>query len=175
METTSAIAKDIECAGGQWDALGGGARVWIHVADRPLTEVEEERLTDFLEAFVGSWSAHQVPLKSGWKLWGRRVLIIGVDESVEPASGCSIDSMTHALQQVGAELGVDWFNRMQVLHEDEEGEWACTPMHAFWALRKAGRVDDSILVVNPLAKTKAEWESSGIQPFGDSWHASMWR
>ncbi len=48
-------------------------------------------------------------------------------------------------------------------------------MHAFWALRKAGRVDDSILVVNPLAKTKRDWEASGIQSFGDSWHASMWR
>lgn len=140
-----------------------------------LTEHEVTQLAARLDGFTSSWAAHQVPLKSGWKLWGQRVLIISVDESVAPASGCSIDAMTHALQQLGEELGVDWFNRMQVVHQDEQGEWCCTPMHAFWALRKAGRVDDAVLVVNALAQTKGDWEDSGTQPFGDSWHASMWR
>jgi len=174
VETTAAIAKGVERTGGQWDDLRPEARVWIYVADRLLSEPEAAQLAEQLNGFVRGWAAHQVPLKSGWKLWGRRVLIISVDESVEPASGCSIDSMTHAVRHLGAELGVDWFNRMLVVHEDEQGEWACTPMHAFWAMRKAGRVGDSILVVNPLAKTKGGWEVSGVQPFGESWHASMW-
>ena len=161
--------------GGQWEALSADARVWIYAADRVLSEPEVQALAEGMETFTGSWAAHQVPLRAGWMLWGDRVLVVGVEEAVHPASGCSIDALTHAVESLGVAAGVDWFNRMQVLHEDEEGKWAATPMHAFWALRKADRVSDDVRLVNALAKTKGEWAASGVQAFRDSWHATMWR
>lgn len=171
----AAVAQGAEVRGGQWDALAGSARVWVYAATRCLRDEEVVELSSALDAFTGQWAAHQVPLKAGWLLWGNRVLVIGVDEAVHPASGCSIDAMTHALKAIGAQLQVDWFERMQVLYTDEQGGWAEAPMHAFWALRKAGRVSDGDLVVNALVKTKSDWTHSGIQPFGKSWHAAMWR
>ena len=163
-----------EVAGGQWGALTDAARVWIYVADRALSESEAVAVESSMNAFTSGWAAHQVPLTAGWTMWGGRVLVVGVEEAVHPASGCSIDALTHAVQGLGAGLGVDWFNRMQVVHENEAGEWVSTAMHAFWALRKAERVSDDIRLVNPLAKTKGDWKVSGVQTFGQSWHATMW-
>lgn len=164
-----------EVAGGRWEALSDAARVWIYIGDRALAATDVEAVGQAMNAFTAGWAAHQVPLVGGWSLWGARVLVVGVEEQVHPASGCSIDALTHAVQALGRDLGVDWFDRMQVLHEDEAGQWAATPMHAFWALRKAERVHDEIRLVNPLAKTKGDWRASGVQHFRDSWHATMWR
>lgn len=175
VKNREAIVPGAAVTGGQWEALAAEARVWVYAADRVLSEAEVQELAASMQAFTGGWQAHQVPLRAGWMLWGNRVLVVGVDEAVHAASGCSIDALTHAVQSLGAAFGVDWFNRMQVLHEDEEGKWVSTAMHAFWALRKAERVHDDIRVVNPLAKTKGEWVNAGVQVFRDSWHAAMWR
>lgn len=175
MESAASIAVGSEVFGGQWADLGPDSRVWVFVADRRLTADEGALVEGRLNAFTSGWAAHQVPLVAGWNLWGLRVLIISVDESVHAASGCSVDAMTHAVRDLGAELGVDWFNRMQVIYRDEEGAWTEAPMHAFWALRKAERVGDAHGVLNTLVKTKSQWEASGVQPFSESWHATMWR
>ena len=46
-------------------------------------------------------------------------LIFSVDESIESASGCSIDSSVRLMKQLGSELQVDFFNRSFVLVSKE--------------------------------------------------------
>jgi hypothetical protein len=40
---------------------------------------------------------------------------LAVDESIEPISGCSIDSSVHFLKTIESHLEVDFFNRLNVL------------------------------------------------------------
>ena len=42
-------------------------------------------------------------------------LIFSVDENIESASGCSIDSSVHFAKRMGSELGIDFFTRLEVL------------------------------------------------------------
>lgn len=128
-----------------------------------------------LSTFSDQWGAHGVPLCNAWCIWGARVLIVAVDESVHPASGCSIDALTHFVLDLGKVHGIDWFNRMLVLHRSQDGDWQESQMHAFWALKKAGRVSDDDVVLNTLVKTKGEWLRSRLQLFSESWHAEMWK
>ena len=160
--------------GGRWSDMSENARVWVFTADRWMDDKDLEVLSHEMTSFTGDWKAHQVDLKAGWLCWKGRVLLVAVDEEIQEATGCSIDALTHCMQSVGMKMGIDWFNRMQVIHQMGSNDWVQTPMHEFWALRKAGRVQDSDFVINALAKTKGDWQTTGIQQFKDSWHASMW-
>lgn len=175
MEKAPALDLDFDCTSAGWKALSEDARVWMFVSSRKLDPMEIQSTEHQLNTFSGAWAAHGVPLMNQWCLWGARVLLVAVDESAHPASGCSIDALTHFLQGLGAELQVDWFNRMLVLHRSQGGDWQESQMHAFWALKKAGRVLDEDWVLNTLVKTKGEWNRQGVQRFSTSWHADMWR
>lgn len=151
------------------------ARLWIYVADRELSAAEIEVVTAHLSSFIASWTAHGTSLKAGWSLYFHRVLILAVDPRPCAASGCSIDSSTAALQKLGASLGLDWFTRTTVLHRDPAAlAFTASPLNMFWAMRKAGTVNDRTEVVNTLVGTRGEWLSLGIQSFRKSWHQSMW-
>jgi hypothetical protein len=50
-----------------------------------------------------------------------------------------------------------------------------SPIHDFWARRKANVVHDETLVFNTLAATLGELRSKALLPFAESWHAEMWR
>jgi len=175
MENAAALDLELECASAGWKTLSEEARVWIFVSSRLLSREEIEATAFELQSFSKHWAAHGVPLLNEWCLWGGRVLVVAVDESVHPASGCSIDALTHFVQGIGQTLKVDWFNRMLVLHRSQGGAWQESQMHAFWALKKSGRVADDDLVLNTLAKTKGDWDRFGQQLFSESWHAEMWK
>ena len=78
----------------------------------------------------------------------------------------------------GEALGVDWFDRHQVLwRQPGETAWQATRTAEFWALRKAGVVHGATEVVDPLAQTVGEARSEKgllVSAFDESWHAEMW-
>ena len=45
-----------------FDELPPDARVWIFGAERPLVDTERARVLDEVDAFIGQWAAHDVPL-----------------------------------------------------------------------------------------------------------------
>ena len=50
-------------------------------------------------------------------------LVIVANEAGVQASGCSMDKINHQIRQMGAELGVDFFERMNTLVWDNN-TWA---------------------------------------------------
>lgn len=98
------------------------SRVWLYLADRKLDSTEllfaEEKLQDFLS----TWKAHGKSLNCNGTILFSQYLILSVDEDIESASGCSIDSSVRFVKMLGSELHVDFFNRLNVLallNEDE--------------------------------------------------------
>ncbi|NNM32841.1 MAG: hypothetical protein HKO53_07225, partial [Gemmatimonadetes bacterium] len=80
--------------------LPDDARIWIFAADRPMPENESRAVLEAVDGFLEDWAAHGVPL-SGARDWRHdRFLVVGVDESLAPPSGCSIDALVRVLKDL---------------------------------------------------------------------------
>ena len=95
--------------------LPDSSRIWLHLANRKLVASEEQFLKEELTLFLDSWSAHGKRLQCNATLLFSQYLIFSVDENIESASGCSIDSSVHFAKRMGSELGIDFFMRLEVL------------------------------------------------------------
>lgn len=180
--------------GGAWEALPMESRVWVHCSNRMLTLRECDELAVAMSDFLASWSAHGQALQAGWRLEGRRCLIIGLNEAHAGATGCSIDKLVHLLQAhtgSDASFPLNWMRRDRVIHyyieshadlvdlrDSEvrsEGNWREDPLADFWAMRKAGKIDENSLIINPVIRIKGESEPTLAKEFRATWHAEMWR
>jgi len=101
--------------------LSENSRVWIYQSDRVFKDEEILFLNSELKAFVAQWAAHGNQLFGDHLVYQKRFIILCVDESQSNASGCSIDSSVRVIKELGKELSVDFFSRMNVyLEKDDE-------------------------------------------------------
>ncbi len=94
-----------------FDKMSVNSRVWVYQADRTLTAKEENRAAYFLKEAIANWSAHGAPLSGSANILESRFVVIALDEDKQAASGCSIDSSTHWMKELGSELSIDFFDR----------------------------------------------------------------
>jgi hypothetical protein len=90
----------------------------MYLSDRPFSNDEVSSITQELNKFMLSWSAHNKKLKSSGAILLNQMLLVVVDEDFEHASGCSIDSSVRFVKEMGVKYKVDFFNRMFVLALD---------------------------------------------------------
>lgn len=95
--------------------LSPNSRVWIYTANRALTNDEQVEIQLELKSFIEEWAAHGNALYGDACIMHNRFLVIAVDESKVPASGCSIDSSTRFVKALGEKFGIDFFDRMQLI------------------------------------------------------------
>lgn len=160
--------------------LPDSARVWVYTASRVLTTEECALTQDHLEAFTSTWAAHGNPLKAQAVILASQIVLLALDESDQAATGCSIDASVAALKDIGdlapTLQDLDLFDRAWVLYafDDEAQDWQRTKLHAFWAMRKSGNLNDDALIVDSTVATLGELRSSIVKPLAESWHAHMW-
>jgi hypothetical protein len=98
------------------------SRVWVYQADRFLSETEVHWLDEQIEAFTKEWASHGSQLKASGTVVDSIFVVLSVNADESAASGCSIDSSVRFIKQAGAELNVDFFNRLKVVKENKLGE-----------------------------------------------------
>lgn len=91
------------------------SRVWIYTANRAITPFETDFVQSNLELFSSEWKAHSQPLKAKACMLNQFTIAFVVDQSVTVASGCSVDSSVRFVKEIGKELEIDFFNRLNVL------------------------------------------------------------
>ena len=82
------------------------------------------------------------------------IIVFVVDQTSASASGCSVDSSVRFVKELGKELEVDFFNRMNVVIEDKDGKLSLYPY------RKLSELRDSYYynpLVENLKSLKEEW------------------
>ena len=150
-----------------FNTLPDSARIWIYQANRTLQANDALAISDFLTPQIQDWSAHQQPLLASFKIIENRFVVIAVDENESLPSGCSIDKSTHWLQQLGAKLNIDFFDRSVAYLEDETIK--TLPVNAIKAAVLENQIEPNTLIFNNLIKTKAEFESSWKVSASESW------
>lgn len=153
--------------------LPGESRVWIYGAERALSEVEVITIRAELQDFVANWVSHRRELDAAADVLHDRFLVIAVDESKAEASGCSIDGSVRFLQELGARLGIDFFNRMIFSYRDDAGAIHTVPREEFKVRYKAGQLENETIVFDPLVKELGELRQIFERPLEDSWHSRM--
>ncbi|MEO1651915.1 MAG: ABC transporter ATPase [Bacteroidota bacterium] len=96
------------------------ARLWVYQADRNLEKSEIENIKEDLKLFITQWTAHQQTLKASAEVFYQRFIILSVDESLNAASGCSIDASVHFLKQLEQKYELNLFDRSQILYLEED-------------------------------------------------------
>jgi len=97
-----------------FDQLPDSARIWIYQASRPLTEVEVIGLQPALAQFAEAWTSHGRTLQASAIVLHRQFLIIGLNEAVADASGCSIDASVRFVRDVEQQLSVELLEKSRL-------------------------------------------------------------
>ncbi len=99
--------------------LPANSKVWIYQANRELNSSEMSFLLENLKLFIQDWAAHGSQLYGDVSIEDNRFVILVVDESKTGVSGCSIDTSVRKIKELGTEIGVDFFNRMNLYLKKE--------------------------------------------------------
>ncbi|NKI31997.1 ABC transporter ATPase [Croceivirga thetidis] len=149
--------------------LPENARIWIYQCNRSFSEEEIVEVRSSLQDFLTQWTAHGQDLNAGFELPYNRFIVIGLDQSMASASGCSIDASVHFIQALEQKFGVDLLDKMNVSYK--HGEYiAYKPLKDFKKMAKDKAVSKNTVVFNNLVATKGEYVEHWEVPASESWH-----
>jgi hypothetical protein len=149
-------------------SITGNGRIWIYVANRKLSAIEIADTKAKLAVFCESWAAHGNQLKADFDVFHNQLLVLGVDEQVEAASGCSIDKATAIFQQIDAELQVDLFNRMNLTFLQNE-EVRIIKMQDINQAYRSGLIQEDTVFLDNTISILSDLRTRWHVPFKASW------
>jgi len=153
-----------------FNTLPETSRVWIYQANRSFAENEIEEIKSKLDVFIENWTAHGSDLQSGYEIKYKRFIVIALNQSLNAATGCSIDASVHFIQQLEKEYNVDLMDKMNVSYK--QGEFiAYKPLNEFKQMAKQRAVSKNTIVFNNLVANKAEFLENWEVPASESWHS----
>ena len=152
-----------------FENLPDSSRVWIYQANRSFTEKEQEEIEQKLQKFIEQWTAHGADLKASYEFRYKRFIILGLDQKINSATGCSIDASVSFIQSLEQEYDVVLLDRMNVSYK--QGEFiAYKELTDFKKMAKQKAVSSKTIVFNNLVNNKAEYLSDWEVPASESWH-----
>ncbi len=155
-------------------ALEDSSRVWIYQANRELSYEELDFARDKLFPFLEQWTSHNQSLCVYGNIFHRRFLGLFVDGSKSSSpSGCSIDSSVNFIKTLGAELNIDFFNRMIFAYFENEEDIITASKDEFIQLYSEGKINQETMVFDNLVETKGDFLKRWVIPLKDSWHANF--
>ncbi|HEY2376602.1 MAG TPA: hypothetical protein VGH98_11560 [Gemmatimonadaceae bacterium] len=152
-----------------FDSLPEESRVWVFGSDRALTGNDAERLLAEVDRFLAQWKAHGVPLTCARDWRDEHLLTIGVDSTVESASGCSIDGLFRVLQAIERPLETRLLGGGRVFYRDKSGRVQCATRDRLPDLAKRHTLTGDTPVFDTSLATAAEWRSRFEAPAGTTW------
>ncbi len=139
-----------------FDGFSDESRVWLYTANRAITPTEAHFVQENLENFASSWKAHSTPLKAKACLLDEYTIAFVVDQTTANASGCSVDSSVRFVKELGKELNIDFFNRLNVVVEDANGN---RTLHAYRKLKELTQSTYYNPLVDTLKTLKTNWRA----------------
>lgn len=145
------------------------SRIWIYQSNRKLTDDEVSEIEDKTATFLKQWTAHGSDLQAGFEIKYNRFIVIGLNQAIASASGCSIDASVHFIQSLEKEYKVDLMDKMNVTFYS--GDYiAHKTLADFRKMAKNKSVSKNTVVFNNLVNTKEEYLENWEVPAKESWH-----
>lgn len=150
-------------------ALKDSSKVWIYQGNRELDDDELIEAREYIFSFLEQWTAHSHQLLTYGNIFHRRFLCLFVDESIAGASGCSIDSSVHFIEQLGNKLNIDFFDRSKVCFLNEKEEVESVLLSNINVALQKGDFNRNSLFFNNLVKSKGEFLKKWTTPLEECW------
>lgn len=153
-----------------FDHLPDGARIWVYQASRALTTTEIMAVLPHLARFAEEWTSHGRSLQASAEILHQQFLVIGLDEDVAGASGCSIDASVRFVGQLEQLLGVELLGKSHLafLHEGSVLRLKHSDLKAAVA---AGTVGPETFYFDNTVATKGELARAWPRAAGQTWVA----
>jgi hypothetical protein len=149
------------------ERLPDNSRVWFFGSDRLLNDEEKSSLSIELQEFVSSWKAHGAELAASFEILHDCILIVAIDESVTPPTGCSIDKVFKLLEKQAS----NWFNRLLIWRAFCNTAKIYTVDELQLAL-STGELDRGTIIINSTVRSLTEVRKSLYISINDSWVSS---
>jgi len=154
----------------EFNTLPDESKVWIYQANRSFTDQEIEEIQSRLNEFIQNWTAHGGDLESGYCIKYKRFIVIGLNQYLNQATGCSIDASVHFIQQLEKDFSVDLLDKMNVSYK--QGEFiAYKTLTDFRKMAQEKAVSKNTIVFNNLVNNIAEFKENWEVPASESWHS----
>ncbi|MDN3667069.1 ABC transporter ATPase [Algibacter miyuki] len=154
----------------EFNTLPEESRVWIYQANRSFNLQELEEIEAKLKVFIENWTAHGSDLQAGYTIKYKRFIILGLNQNLNLATGCSIDASVHFIQQLEKDYNVDLMDKMNVSYK--QGEYvAYKTLTDFRKMAKDKAVSKNTIVFNNLVANIAEFNENWEVPASESWHS----
>lgn len=152
----------------KFEELPETARVWIYQSDRLLSNEDGSFIEQASEEFCSQWAAHGTPLHSSYRVLNEKFLVLAVDEGMNNASGCSIDSSVRFIKMLEQKLAINFFDRSQVAFLINDQVFT-TDLKEIKNDIGNGKIDEETLTFNLQAQNLGEFKTNWLVPVGDSW------
>jgi hypothetical protein len=143
------------------------ARIWVYQASRSLTAPELDQIKQTLSQSCQAWEAHGAPLQASFEIKFNQLIVVAVNEAMNAASGCSIDTSTRWFKSLGEAFQVDFFSRDVAVVRDEHVELLA--LGQLKSAVEAGQLTREDQIITPLLQNvgqyRSEWLSTAEQSY----------
>jgi hypothetical protein len=146
------------------------SKIWIYQSNRKFSDDEMVEIETDLKVFIENWSAHGTGLEASYLLKYNRFIILSVNQEVQQATGCSIDSSVAFIQSLEQKYQVDLLDKMNVTFKNGE-HIAHKSLIDFKRMAKEKAVTANTIVFNNLVNTIEEFNENWEVSAGESWHS----
>jgi len=146
--------------------------VWVYQINRKLNAQEEALILAKLQDFAQNWTAHQSPLPANVLIKYHQFIILTADESSVKASGCTIDSATHAMQDIEKEFNLNLFDRQLFTYKIAAEVFTLNATEFQLAIDQ-GIINEDTLVFNNLVRNTEDLAKKWEVPLKNSWHRNL--
>ncbi|MBK9960601.1 MAG: hypothetical protein IPP06_04495 [Saprospiraceae bacterium] len=144
------------------------AKIWIYPSSKRIEDSLLNEIQSSINEFTNHWHSHHKPLKATGGILHNYFIVLVVDESVAPASGCSIDESVSFIKNLETFYHTDFFNRMNFYYIDqEEVKQVSAGQMPEWY--QTGKINDNTLFFNTLIQDKKQFLQNWLVPLRDSW------
>ncbi len=144
------------------------SRVWIYQPNRPLTDADKNYILESGATFAKNWTAHNLQLKAAVDILHGFFVAIIVDETMNDVSGCGIDKSVHFMQETGAKLGIDFFDRLNIAYLQNENIQTAHQAELKKLLAEGTIKADTPVFINTI-QSLAELNHHWPMPIGESY------
>jgi len=151
-----------------FENLGPESRIWIYQSSRKFSKEESKFILENTRRFLDAWTAHGNGLQAGVTIQYDQFIILGVNEAVSDASGCSIDKSVSFIRELEKALKITLLERSKVALKTET-EIMLVDFSDIKKMVAEGTIQSSMEVFNNAIVKKEELEESWVKPAKKSW------
>ena len=156
-------------------SLPKNSRIWIFPSSKEIDIHKKSKIKERLVKFISDWTSHNKNIQAGFELPYNRFIVIALNQNLQNASGCSIDSLMNIIQIFEKEFDLILLDRMNVLYRDKTRKIEYLILKDFVKMVKDKSINSSTTVFNNLVVNKEEYMELWEVPAINSWHSRYFK